>query len=156
MITNGLILAMCLIYGLGVPIPNFGNQPVNYVLRSFFHGSLVHLLANMLTFYQLKDLSNNITQTEYIGLLFFLLISSSLILYGFDYFNNQKKISIGFSAVLFGLLILSNHNKTQNLLLVSTNQMIKILPQILIPGISFWGHLSGIIAGIVYILLKMP
>lgn len=155
MIIPLLISLMVTIFLVQIPIPNFSFGPVNYILRSFFHGNSYHLLANLFSLWQLNSLTKQLGTKQFSQLLAFLLITSSLILYTIHtLFPDTKVTTIGFSGVLFGLIIVTNFLVSGNLISVSGEAILQILPQFFVPGISFWGHLSGIISGIIYLLFK--
>ena len=133
------------------PLPNTGLESLDYILRAFYHGNNLHLLANMFTFINLMSFTNQLSTQNYISVLLFLLVVSSIIEYVIHLLlPNIKVKSIGFSGVLFGLLILYQRMSGRSILDVSTTNIANILPQIFAPGISFLGHLSGIIAGLLY------
>jgi rhomboid domain-containing protein 1 len=137
------------------PIPNTGLGPVDYTLRSFFHANLIHLAANLFTLWQLSDLAKSFTTQQFINLIIMLTILSSSILYLINYLiPSTKTITIGFSGVIFGLFVVSQKLSGYDLTHIGTKNIIQILPQLLIPGISFWGHLSGIISGFIYIFFN--
>lgn len=139
----------------GGKIPDFNFEPLNYLSRSFFHGSISHLLANMLTLWQLRGLKDDLSINELPKIIIFIWITSSLILYLFHtLLPNTKRPTIGFSGVLFGLIMVSQYLATGSLTEVSTELIINILPQLMIPNVSFWGHLSGILSGLVYLRLR--
>jgi len=155
MIVPVLIGLMVTIFLAQIPIPNFNFEPLNYILRSFFHGNSYHLAANLFSLWQLNSLAQTMGRTQFARLLAFLLITSSLILYSIHTFFPQTKVTtVGFSAVLFGLIIVINYLASGNLFSVSGEAILRILPQFFVPGISFWGHLSGILSGIIYLLFK--
>jgi rhomboid domain-containing protein 1 len=66
---------------------------------------------------------------------------------------SRKIYTVGFSGVIFGLLVLyySLLNQSPGVTLIGL--IISIIPQLTIPGISSEGHFAGIIAGVMYILL---
>ena len=154
-ITYFLIGLMTALFLFTSDIPDTGIQPLDYVLRSFYHGNPYHLLANMYTFIQLSSLATTMPPTEWLTLLLFLLVTSSLILFLIHTtLPTTKRPTIGFSAVLFGLLVLVQRFTGDSLLSISKDNILEILPQFFVPGISFWGHLSGIISGLIYLLIN--
>ncbi len=66
---------------------------------------------------------------------------------------SRKVYTVGFSGVIFGLIVIYYISLNQNPGITMTGLIISILPQLVVPGISFEGHLSGIIAGVIYITL---
>ena len=86
----------------------------------------------------------------------FIWVVSSLILYLIHLLiPSVKKHTVGFSAVLFGLMIvyISLLYRDKNPYISYGGLIISILPQLMVPGISFVGHLCGILAGIIFVLL---
>lgn len=167
-ITYWLIAILVLIYLFVQDLVGLfpGGEVVNYLVRSFYHGNLLHLLLNLFSLYSLgNDLEPMMGGGVYLGMIIFLWLVSSLLLLGIDQVFDQKKISVGFSAVLFGMALVEAFEEQNgalslvNLLavgrLVSVFQtmVFKLLPQLLIPGISFEGHLSGLVAGLIYLLV---
>lgn len=80
----------------------------------------------------------------------------------FDYpYPLTSECAVGFSAVLFALKVVLNYN-SPNL----TNVYVMSVParyaawaelqliQMFVPGVSFLGHLSGILAGYLYLRLR--
>lgn len=158
MIINSLIALFSIIFAIqGDQLPKpFDFEPLNYLVRTLYHGDIQHLLANMFTLYQLNSLSEHTKTTkQLIQILIFSWIGSSILLYVAHNILDQKRIAIGFSGVLFSLIIINEFLKTGRFLSFSTSQIAEILPQILVPGISFLGHLSGILTGIIYVILTL-
>lgn len=157
--TNGVIVfltvLMSYIYFDNYPIPDTGVGPLDYTLRSFFHANLIHLATNLFTLWQISDVTKSFTTIQFITLIIFLTLSSSFILYIINtIFPSTKAITVGFSAVIFGLFVVSQKLLGHDLIHIGTINFGQILPQILIPGISFWGHVSGIISGLIYVLFN--
>tara|TARA_R100001163_G_C5066746_1_gene205388 strand:+ start:2084 stop:2572 length:489 start_codon:yes stop_codon:yes gene_type:complete len=148
-----LIGIMITIYSLGIPIPNYNIEWLNYILRSFFHADIQHLTANIIGFGQFSNSINLLPASTYITMLIWLIIASSLIHYLINTYllSDTNSISIGFSGVLFGLLVIIQrsiqNNDTKTIIYTA---ILHVLPHLFLPNISFWGHVSGIIAGLLY------
>lgn len=90
-----------------------------------------------------------------------LILSKSLLLL-FDYDRPYYyEYSVGFSGVLFAMKVVLNsqsdsYTNVHGVLLPSRYAAWAelILIQMIVPGVSFLGHLSGILAGIVYLRLR--
>lgn len=150
-----LTALMSFIYYEKLPVPDSGVGPIDYTLRSFFHANFLHLAANLFTLWQLSDLGKSFTTMQFINLIILLTIMSSLILYLINIIiPSTKTITVGFSGVIFGLFVISQKLSGHDLTHIGTKNFLEILPQLLIPGISFWGHLSGIISGFIYIMFN--
>lgn len=149
-----LSLFMIMIYFFHVPLPNTSVQGVDYILRSFHHADLVHLISNLVVFSRLIVLGKFLSPLKLIRLLLFLTIVSSLLLYALHtLFPSTSRLTVGFSGILFGLIVVKNAlsgAKMQNIL---TDVAILIVPSILTPNISFFGHLTGAIAGFIYVYI---
>lgn len=157
MIINSLIILFTFIFFSQIPLPQLEFQPANYILRTFYHADILHLLANMITLYQLNSLTQHTqSRNQLIQIIAFSWIGSSLLLYLVHKFLGQERIAIGFSGVLFSLIIINEYLRTNQFLTFSGQQISEILPQILFPGISFLGHLTGILTGIGYSTITKP
>ena len=131
-----------------------GNEIVDYGLRAFYHANFAHLIANSISFLALSTLEEALGSTQYIFAIIFIWIVSTLILYTIHkIFPSRKVLTVGFSGVIFGLVVLYFMESNQNIGTTILVLAISILPQLFIPGISFEGHLSGIIAGFLYVLV---
>jgi membrane associated rhomboid family serine protease len=131
---------------------NCGDGTISrQVYHSLVHGSLMHLIVNIFTFIQLYKLEQTLGSFKYLILiLLILLLSSALYWFMSKMLYGYVTCSVGFSGVLFGLLVWSrmvlnggsfgaNEIKLWALLL--------ILPALQNPQISWLGHLSGLIIG---------
>ena len=124
----------------------------NSFIRQFYHAYITHLLSNLYVFFQLSYLLNNILSfNSYLILVISLIILLTLTDY-ILYNNNLIKCSIGFSGVVFGIytwVLLHNNtltnNNTKSLII---DLLVLLYPSVVIPNISFIGHLSGIFAGL--------
>ena len=131
-----------------------GNEPVNYLFRSFYHANITHLAANTISLYNLSFIEEIIGQKQFFFAMLFIWIVSSILLYVIHKFIPSRKVyTVGFSAVIFGLIVVYYSLLNRSPGVTFAGLVISILPQIVIPGISFEGHLSGIIAGIIYVML---
>lgn len=130
------------------------NEPVNYIVRSLYHANTTHLLINMFSFYNLSFMEDVIGKTKFLTAILFIWIVSSILLYFYQkIFPSRKKYTVGFSAVIFGLIVvyysLINISKRKMLLPL----LASIIPQLFMIGISFEGHICGIIAGFMFVTL---
>ncbi|AYV85438.1 MAG: putative rhomboid protein [Satyrvirus sp.] len=126
---------------------------IDYPLRAFYHANIAHLAANAISFYSLSFLENAMGSAQFLLAMVFIWIFSSIILYAIHkIFPSRKKYTVGFSGVIFGLIVIYFFLLNKSAGITTIGLIISILPQILAPGISFEGHLSGIIAGFLYVL----
>jgi len=131
-----------------------GTEIINYQLRNFYHANLQHLLSNTISFYGLSFIEDIIGTPRFIGCIVFISIVSSLLLYIYhNIFTSRKVVTVGFSGVIFGLLVVYFTLLQQGTGLTIANLAISILPQIFVSGISWEGHVSGIVAGFIYVTL---
>lgn len=127
---------------------------LNYPIRAFYHANISHLVANAISFFSLSFIENVLGSVQFTIAMVFIWIVSSIILYIIHrIFPSRKKYTVGFSGVIFGLMVIYYFllNKSPGITLVGL--IVSILPQVIVPGISFEGHLSGIIAGFIYVFL---
>lgn len=133
---------------------NFNNGIIDYPIRSLYHADWSHLIANGISLYALSFIEDIMGSTQFLMAIIFIWILSSYILWGIQtIFPSRKVYTVGFSGVIFGLIVIyySLLNSSPGFTLLGLG--ISILPQLFVKGISFEGHLSGIIAGIIYVLL---
>jgi len=140
-------------------------------LPAWFHVNLIHLFLNMMTFLPMGRSLERIHGSLhflYIILMFDLL--SNIIHTGIAWFASgvagyyafMGECAVGFSGVIFSLLVLNTAQQspqdTRSIFGFFTVPaklypwILLILLQIIMPGISFLGHLSGIFVGYLYIL----
>ena len=140
------------------------------VLSSFYHADDVHLIYNMLSFLwkgvQLESQLGSEAFALTLGQLLLLsqisMVAISKLLATFTPwtapFNNE--CAIGFSSVIFALkTVLNSSDPSFSLvsgILLPTRYMAwaeLLLIQLLVPNVSFVGHLSGILTGLMYLHL---
>jgi membrane associated rhomboid family serine protease len=133
---------------------NTGKDIIDYPLRAFYHANIEHLLANAVSLYTLSFIENVMGSPQFLIAMVFIWIVSSMLLYVYHLiFPSRKIYTIGFSGVIFGLIIIYFSLLNKGAGITIAGLVISILPQILVPGISWEGHICGIIAGFIYILL---
>jgi len=134
---------------------------------AWFHGGILHILLNMMT---LQGLGTNLERQMgsllffYLILLFDLLISSlHLILaasahYSQMYSGFMNECTVGFSGILFAFVVINtNSSESAHQSLFGFSVPTKLYPwamlfilQFIMPGVSFLGHMSGILVGFAY------
>ncbi|XP_020576903.1 rhomboid-like protein 14, mitochondrial [Phalaenopsis equestris] len=142
-----------------------------FFLSAFYHMSESHLVYNMMSLLwkgiQLETSMGSVEFTSMLAALLTLsqgitlLLAKSLLLF-FDYetaYYNQ--FAVGFSGVLFAMKVVLNSESDD---LTSLNGLLiparhaawaeLILIQLFVPGVSFLGHLGGILAGLLYLKLR--
>lgn len=143
----------------------FMHEYYRIISSAFFHGNLMHIGMNMLSFMALGKSLEKCFGTLWITItiLWSIVLTSSIemliafaaYMIGSEDLMNQH--SLGFSAVLFHLLTLESYRSPDSLqsifgmMRVSSKYFpwaILVVTQILLPQASFLGHLSGIVCGI--------
>ncbi|AUV58590.1 rhomboid [Bandra megavirus] len=153
-VTYILLLIMVVIYFSPANFYDTSNELVNYSLRTYYHANIEHLIANSISLYYLSFLEDLLGHTQFAIAIIFIWLVSSMILYIIHAIMPSRKVyTVGFSGVIFGLIVIYYISLNQNPGITMTGLIISILPQLVVPGISFEGHLSGIIAGVIYITL---
>ncbi|KAK4342394.1 hypothetical protein RND71_038210 [Anisodus tanguticus] len=142
-----------------------------FFLSPFFHINESHLVYNMLSLlWKGIQLETSMGSAEFASMVatlvamsqgVTLLLAKSLLLF-FDYerpFYNEY--AVGFSGVLFAMKVIVNAQSDDYTsvhgLMVPTRYAAwaeLFLIQMFVPGVSFLGHLGGILAGLLYLRLK--
>ncbi|XP_044499289.1 rhomboid-like protein 14, mitochondrial isoform X2 [Mangifera indica] len=149
----------------------FSRDLKRLFLSAFYHVGESHLFYNMMSLlWKGIRLETSMGSTEFASMVVVLvglsqgitlLLAKSLLLF-FDYGKPYySEYAVGFSGVLFAMkVILNSHSEN------FTNVYGFIVParyaawaeliliQMFVPGVSFLGHLGGILAGILYLKLK--
>lgn len=123
------------------------------ILHSLVHGSAVHLLVNIFTFIQLYRLEQILGSRNYFILILIILILSSLLYWLINklLYGSYLQCSVGFSGVLFGLLVWSRmviNGGSFNIREILLWSSLLIIPVLQNPRISLLGHLSGLLVGL--------
>lgn len=155
---NSLILVigalLMLIYFVGAPMPNSSVEPLDYVLRQFFHADTLHLFSNLFALWRVTPLANSMSTIKFVQMLVFLTVFSAALLFvAHELFPSTKRTTVGFSGVLFGLIVVRNYLLGGSIGDIALDVAIQILPNLLQPHISFIGHLTGALTGFAYLLL---
>jgi rhomboid domain-containing protein 1 len=131
-----------------------GYDIIDYPLHSLYHANLEHLIANGISFYSLSFIEGIMGSKQFLFAIVFIWIVSSILLYiEHTIVRSRKVYTVGFSAVIFGLIVVYYSLLNQSPAITFTGLTISILPQLFVPNVSFDGHMCGIIAGILYVFL---
>ena len=164
------IIGLFDIYELAYWSGKIYKEPLRIFLYSFVHVDFNHLLSNVfgiiiLRYCLLKLNSQN--NKLFILLLLFIIPLQTFYLYILDnyFFYEYNNLLVGLSGVIYGsysFLIMSAYFGKENLLHIAIGlkrniEIFKLLSFLLsfgmifslLPGISFNGHLGGIISGII-------
>ncbi len=131
----------------------------------FFHGSLMHILMNMISFMAVGKSLEKFFGTPWMTatIIWSILLTSCieiLLALGGQLFGNRNLMyqhSLGFSGVLFHLATIECYRSPDSLRSIFGIMQVSskfypwallFLTQILLPQVSFLGHLAGIISGI--------
>ena len=133
---------------------NTDKDVLDYPLRSLQHANVQHLLANGVSLFALSFMEEIIGWGQFLmAILFIWIVSSIILLIIHTIFPSRKVHTVGFSGVIFGLFVVYFSLLGKGPGVTLAGLVISILPQLLTPGISFEGHLAGIFAGIIYVML---
>lgn len=156
-VTYIMLGIMVLVYISPINFYNTPNDMLNYQIRSFYHANTSHLIANGVSFLALSRVENMIGSGPYLVAILFISVVSSMLLYFYHKIIPSRKVyTVGFSGVIFGLIVVYMSLMGGPMGLNIAGLLISILPQIAVPGISWEGHICGVIAGLIYVLLFRP
>ena len=168
-ITLGIILlciVMFIISGYGYDDLKLIRYGANYsflvrrgeyfrlITYMFLHGGIMHIVLNMYSLYIVgPKVEDFFGKWKYLLIYLFSGISGGLLSIAF----NQNVISIGASGAIFGLfgaLIYFGYNYRGYIGAMIRSQIVPIviynlLIGLFIPGIDMWGHVGGLIGGII-------
>ncbi|KAK4437530.1 Rhomboid-like protein 14, mitochondrial [Sesamum alatum] len=141
-----------------------------FILSAFYHIGESHLVYNMLSLLwkgiQLESAMGSVEFASMVAALvgmsqgITLLLAKVLLLFEYEraYYNEY---AVGFSGVLFAMKVVlysqsDNYTYVQGFVVPARYAAWAelILIQMFVPGVSFLGHLGGILAGLLYIYLK--
>lgn len=141
-----------------------------FFLSPFFHINESHLVYNMVSLlWKGIQLETSMGSAEFASMVatlvamsqgVTLLLAKSLLFFDYErpYYNEY---SVGFSGVLFSMKVIANAQSDDYTsvygLMVPTRYAAwaeLVLIQMLVPDVSFLGHLGGILAGLLYLRLK--
>ncbi|RDX63777.1 Rhomboid-like protein 14, mitochondrial, partial [Mucuna pruriens] len=141
-----------------------------FLLSPFYHIGEPHLVYNMLSLlwkgFQLETTMGSVDFASMVASLLVLTqgvtltLSKSLLLF-FDYERPYyNEYAVGFSGVLFAMKVvlnsIDNYTYVHGVIIPSRYAawVELLLVQLLVPGVSFIGHLGGILAGLLYLKLR--
>lgn len=151
-VTYLIIGIMVLVFISPINFFDTGNDPVDYLLRTAYHANLTHLIVNMISFYYLSFIEVEIGWPLFIVAIVFIWIVSSMMLYFYHQFvPSQKVYTVGFSGVVFGLVVIYYFMMDIDRKPVFRDLFIGLVAQLFIPDISVAGHFFGIVAGFLFV-----
>lgn len=130
------------------------RESINYILRSLYHANIEHLAINLFSFYNLSFLEDVFGSAQFLFMILFIWIVSSILLYLYHKIVPSRKVyTVGFSAVIFGLIVVFYFTMNLKQSETLTRLVLSIAPQLFMRGISWEGHICGVIAGFMYVSL---
>ncbi|XWS24647.1 hypothetical protein CRYUN_Cryun27aG0000300 [Craigia yunnanensis] len=142
-----------------------------FFLSAFYHIGESHLVYNMMSLlWKGIQLETSMGSSEFASMVvallgmsqgITLLLAKSLLLF-FDYERAYySEYAVGFSGVLFAMKVVlnsqsENYTNVHGLIVPARHSAWAelILIQMFVPGVSFLGHLGGVLAGILYLKMK--
>lgn len=119
------------------------------IINNFVHLHRFHICMNLIAFISFRSLEDKLGHLQYAVLLGVLLVLKTLI-YSFCLADHYQA-SFGFSGVIFALLTIYPSDNLMGIALDRRFYPVALLFLMqLIPNSSFYGHLSGIVAGYLY------
>lgn len=156
-LTLTILIMLAVIFFSSINGFSTNSDLINYPIRSFYHANLTHLLANGFSLFVLSFMEELIGWQNFLLAILFIWLLSSYILLGIHTFiPKTKAYTVGFSGVIFGLYVLYFSLLGNNNVVSIGGLILSIIPQLFVRGISFAGHLSGILAGIIFVMLFKP
>lgn len=149
-----IIITLLAIFLINAKTVSTGVEPIDYMINVAYHADMTHIALNLVSFYNLSFIEDAIGRQSFIFAIIFIWVVSSLLLNLFHNVLPSRKIrTIGFSGVIFGLIVVYYFLLGDQPEITTTRLIISLIPQLFIPGISFEGHICGLIAGFIYIKL---
>jgi len=131
--------------------------------HAFLHGNLAHFASNMISFVKLgSSLEKRLGKTKYAATLIVGTLLSPVIDIGLKLFatwliriRHDNVLSLGFSAVIFHLFVVdySTARETYASIKEIATKFAPMLVSSQAPGVSFVGHLSGVISGTLQVVV---
>uniref|UniRef100_A0A7N0ZVL1 RanBP2-type domain-containing protein n=1 Tax=Kalanchoe fedtschenkoi TaxID=63787 RepID=A0A7N0ZVL1_KALFE len=142
-----------------------------FLLSAFYHVGESHLVYNMMSLlWKGIQLETSMGSTEFASMIAALLglsqginlLMAKALLFFFDYDKPYySEFAVGFSGVLFAMKVVLNSQSDDYTYVHGMILPAKyaawaelILIQMLVPNVSFLGHLGGILAGLIYLQLR--
>ena len=172
-VTNGVIIICTIIYLLFASDTlkmdrtycyRSGEKDLNYYLKrfatTFIHLGVQHLLVNMIAMQNMREYESKMGSGKYAFLILVFAIVSTLISETvYTIIGVKERCAIGFSGVLFALMAYDYQygNRAsfmgKDMDYLATVALNIILIQVSVPNISFVGHVSGFITGVLALLV---
>lgn len=160
---GGFTTAVLLKLGAIFPPYVIDNQEYHrLILAMFLHGSIIHFLMNNFVLYQLGAyLERLIGSINYLILYMVSGLISSIVI---TYFGEVMSITIGASGAIYGVMagllmltfIRTHWFSDHQIRNIRQLMILNVIFTFIVPNISILGHLGGLVAGLLLILLLSP
>ncbi len=160
---GGFTTAVLLKLGAIFPPYIIDNQEYHrLILAMFLHGSIIHFLMNNFVLYQLGAyLERLIGSINYLILYMVSGLISSIVI---TYFGEVMSITIGASGAIYGVMagllmltfIRTHWFSDHQIRNIRQLMILNVIFTFIVPNISILGHLGGLVAGLLLILLLSP
>ena len=142
-------------------------QVYRILTAPLFHGGIIHLAFNMTAFVPMaSSLERLLGSVQFLHIVFLFVALSSCfhvalaVIAGAFGFNAMHECAIGFSGVVFGVIVVDTHlqmvprRSVFGFFQVPSQYYpvsLLLFLQVIIPSVSFLGHLAGLLAGSAYV-----
>jgi membrane associated rhomboid family serine protease len=127
-----------------------GKDVLSQFKSNFVHTNGSHLFANLFSLYTLSRVEVRIGSKAFFTLVSILLVTNTMIETVLHKIKPDMKCSIGFSGVLFGILVWEMISRSKlDLYLLAAISLQVVAPSMGDSKISFVGHAVGAVSGLV-------
>jgi rhomboid protease GluP len=150
---------------LGAIFPPFildENEYFRLITGMFLHANVFHFLMNMYVLYYLGGhMEQLIGPRKFLLLYFFSGIVSSLVI---TYFGDPQTVTVGASGAIFGIMgglfmltiLRKNWFDPRTIRSIQNLMVLNLILTFVIANISIFGHLGGLVAGILLFFIITP
>lgn len=146
------------------PFISVNNEWYRLITAMFLHGSLLHLFFNMYVLFYLGALLERMLGNKWLYVIFYLGsgLLASIAVYAF---GNPNVVTVGASGAIFGIigaLFITTYLKPYYfnpyfVRSIRSLTFINIALTFIIPQVSFYGHIGGLLSGfLLYFLIVKP
>ena len=146
------------------PFISVNNEWYRLITAMFLHGSLLHLFFNMYVLFYLGALLERMLGNKWLYVIFYL-ASGLLASIAVFAFGNPNVVTVGASGAIFGIigtLFITTYLKPYYfnpyfVRSIRSLTFINIALTFIIPQVSFYGHIGGLLSGfLLYFLIVKP
>ena len=146
------------------PFISVNNEWYRLITAMFLHGSLLHLFFNMYVLFYLGALLERMLGNKWLYVIFYLAsgLIASIAVFAF---GNPNVVTVGASGAIFGIigaLFITTYLKPYYfnpyfVRSIRSLTFINIALTFIIPQVSFYGHIGGLLSGfLLYFLIVKP